>query len=313
MNIYEAMSRQAQSCPKCSFEKVWKYGSRKTKFGVMRKFMCTKCGHVWEVEVSKIWSVNPELIKPIERLMERVIGDAERGIALKECGWEEFDAETRKALLKTGLCEQNSKTGRIRILSSAELPEDLATLQTARTLLDVRKALEIAQELEDTWRGEGRYKAMLQGLGHMLDSGVRTVSPALLAGDKKDEKMFSWDWFSLAHNAVNSLVLTAVDEMWNDRIEKVKMARRLLGDMVQVAEDVENVLQWRLVVGKLGKEALEALGFLWFADKRLQEIESPVGKRVAQRALLKVVGAETPKKIEAILSEVEVNYVNFPW
>lgn len=307
------MSREAQSCPKCSSEKVWKYGSRRAKHGVLRKFMCPACGHVWEVEVSKIWSVDPELVKPLERLMERVIGDAERGIAVKECGWEEFDAETRKALLKTGLCEQNSKTGRIRILSSAELPEDFATLETARTLLDVRKAVKIAQELEDIWRGEGRYEAVLQGLGLMLDSGVRTVSPALLASAKKDEKMFSWDWFSLAHKAVNSLVLTAVDEMWNDRIEKVEMARRLLGDMVQVAEDVENVLQWRHVVGKLGKEALEALGFLWFADKRLQELESSIGKRVAQRALLKLVGTETPKKIETILSEAEVNYVNFPW
>jgi len=294
-------------------QRVWKYGSRRTELGILKKFLCPACGHVWEVQALEVRSVPPELFKPIIKLMERAIGDAQRGESLRERGWEEFDGETAAALIQTGLCEQDSKSGKVRIFPSVELPGDLATLETAKMLLDVRKAEKIAEELEIVWRGEGKYEAVLQGLGRMLESGVRSTSPARLACVRKDGKMFSWDWFSLAHKAVNSLVLTAVVEMWKDKGEKVQMARRLLGDMVQLANDVEKVLQWKDVVSRLGREALEALGFLWFADLRLQEIESSVGKRVAQRALLTVVGVEKPEKIEETLSEVNVDYVNFPW
>lgn len=307
------MPEEAQKCPKCMSQRVWKYGSRRTEHGILKKFLCPACGHVWEVPVLKVQSVTPELFKPIMKLMERAIGDAERGGAVRNRGWEEFDGQTATALLETGLCERNSKTGKIRISPSAELPEDLATLGTAKMFLDVRRAEKIAQELKIVWKDQGRYEAVLQGLSRMLESGVRTMSPVRLTFVRKDEKMFTWDWFSLAHKAVNSLVLTAVDEMWKDQGEKVQMARRLLGDVVQMTDDVEKVLQWKDVVSKLGGETLEALGFLWFADLRLHEIESSVGKKVAQRALLSMVGVETPKKIEKVLSEVGVNYVNFPW
>jgi len=308
-----SMLKEAQNCPKCLSQRVWSYGSRRKELRVLKKLLCPACGHVWEIEVSEVRSVSPELVKPIMKLMERVIGDAERGVSVRERGWVGFDAETAEALLETRLCERDWKTGKIRVVPSAELPEDLAALETAKIFLDVRKAEKIAKELEDVWRGQGRYEAVMCGLRRMLESGVRTVSPVRLARAREDWKMCSSEWFSLAHQAVNSLVLIAVEEMWKDRREKVERARELLGDMVRLAEDVEKVLRWRDVVGKLGREALEALGFLWFADRRLGEIESSVGKRVAQRELLAVIGPETPKKIEAVLAETGVSYVNFPW
>jgi len=295
-------------CPKCGFQKVWKYGSRRKELRVLNKFLCTICGYVWEVEAPQVWSVGSELVEPLVKLMERAIGDAEKGMAARERGWAEFDAKTTEALVLTGLCERNGKTGKIRILPSAELPEDLATLGAAKTLLDVRKTENVAHELVGVWRGQGRYEAVLRGLGRMIESGIRVVSPVRLEGE-----MCSWDWFSLAHQAVNSLVLIAAEEMWRDESEKVEMARKLLGERVCGAEDVEKVLRWKNVVRGLGREALEVLGFLWFADMRLQQVEDPLGKRVAQRVLLADVGAETLKKIEEVLAEMEVSYVNFPW
>jgi hypothetical protein len=125
--------------------------------------------------------------------------------------------------------------------------------------------------------------------------------------------MCSWDWFSLAHQAVKSLVLIAVEEMWKDEIKKVETAKKLLGDKLPLADDVEKILRWKDVVVRLGKETLEALGFLWFADLFLQQIESPAGRKVAQGALVSLIGADTPKKIEEVLTEMEVDYVNFPW
>jgi len=308
------MAMETQKCPKCGSQRVWRYGSRRTAFGVLKKFLCPSCGHVWEVELSEMWSLDSKIIKPMIRLMERAIGDAEKGVISRERGWEQLDAETEEGLLQTGLCEQNVKTGKIRIIPAAKLPEDLAALETAKILLDVRKAEKLARELEDVWRGPERDEAVIRGLGRMLESGIRTASPVSLARVREDGKLYSWDWFSLAHQAVNSLVLAAVEQMWNERNEKVELARRLLGDMIKLAEDVDKVLRWKDVANKLGKEALEALGFLWFADWRLQrEVESSLGKRVAQRTLLAVVGAETPKVIEKVLTEMEVNYVNFPW
>jgi len=307
------MAEEVPKCPKCASQRIWKYGSRRTELGVLRKFLCPQCGHVWEVQALEVQSVAPELFRPIMKLMERAVGDAERGVPVRQRGFEEFDAKTVAALVQTGLCERDSESGKIRIYQSAELPADLATFETAKMLLDVRRAEKIAHELEIVWRGEGRYGAVLQGLGRMLESGIRTTSPARLAFVRGDGKMFSGDWFSLAHKAVRSLVLTAVVEMWKDETEKVRMSKKILGDAVQLAEDVEKVLRWKDVVSRLGKETLEALGFLWFADLRLREIESSVGKRVVQRALLRVVGLQSAEKIEETLSEVDVDYVNFPW
>jgi predicted RNA-binding Zn-ribbon protein involved in translation (DUF1610 family) len=300
------MSEESQRCPKCSSEKIWRYGSRRKGHSVLRKFLCPACGHIWEAETSEVWSVKPDLVDLIVKLMEKAVGDAERGTAANERGWMEFDKKTAEELLGTNLCERDESGSRIRILPQAQLPEDLAGFGVANTFLSIRTAEKVELELEEMWKDQRRYEAVLQGLKRMLESGVRTISPELLGG----EKIYSWDWFTLAHNAVNSLVLTAAEMMWDN---KVDMARELLGERVRGAEVVENVLHWKDVLARLGRDAVEALGFLWFADVRLQQAEDPVAKRAILKTLLESVGEKSLRKIKETLEEMEVSYVNFPW
>jgi hypothetical protein len=267
------------------------------------------CGYVWEVEMLQTWSISPQLVKPLMKLMEKAIGDIERGVPLGEQGWVEFDDETKDALLQTGLCEHDTKTGKIRILSSVKLPEDLTSLEQARIYLEINKAQKVVEELKEIWRSQRKYKAILSGLIRMLDSGMRAISPVRL----EIGNVCSWDWFSLAHNSVNTLVLTAAEKIWSDDEDKMKIAQSFLGDRIHGAEDVEKALRWRDFVNKLEREAIEALGFLWYADIYLQRIEDPLARKIALKSVLDIIGADNLKKIEEVLVEMDINYVNFPW
>jgi hypothetical protein len=300
------MSEKSPICPKCSSQKVWRYGSRKKGLNVLRKFLCPACGHIWEAEISQVWSVKPDLVNLVVKLMERAVGDVERGTTANDCGWMEFDKKTAEELLETNLCERDEKSSRIRILPSAQLPEDLAELGVTKTFLDIRKAEKVELELEEMWRDQRRYNAILQGLKRMLESGVRAISPELLRGSE----IHAWDWFSLAHKAVNSLVLTAAERMWDN---KADMARKLLGEKINGADVLEDILHWKDVLAKLGRDGVEPLGFLWFADLRLEQVDDPVANRAAKRALLGCIGEKSLRKIGETLAEMDVNYVNFPW
>ena len=307
------MANETRECPGCSSMRIWRYGSRTIGNGSTKRYLCRNCGHVWEESLDSpiIRSVNDKAIMHIRRLMEKAVGDAERGFPVKDRGWIKCDKEMADALLRTDLCEIDKKREEIRILPSVEFPDDLAALDATKMLLDVRRAETIAQELIRIWKTDGRYNAIMQGLRSMLDSGIRIISPKRF---EMEEKMCSWEWFTLAHNAVNSLVLMASEAMWKDDIEEIDMARKSLGDKAPGTEDVERILRWRDVTNGLGRDTLEALGFLWFTDGRLQEIESSVGKRIAQNAILKVIGLDKSiNRMEEVLGKTEANYVNFPW
>jgi hypothetical protein len=243
------------------------------------------------------------------KLIERAVGDIERGVVPEDRGWMSFDTEISNGLLQTGLCEREEKSGKVRIVSSVEIPNDLAELGPSRVLKDVRMAETVGQELTQMWRQKKTCEPVLQGLRGMLSSGIRTVSPERL----QEAELCSWEWFSMAHTAIGSLVMTAAEKMWSHDSTRMEVAKRHCGEKVPAAQIVEKTLRWKEVVDGLGKDGLEALGFMWFADGRLQSVENPIGKRIAQRVLIKSIGLGSFNMIEEVVTKAEADYVNYPW
>lgn len=278
----------------------------------MKKFMCPSCGHVWEEKDSRVKSIDRNLVEHIQKLMLKTIGDTERRIPFEQQGWQEFDPQTSNSLLLTSLCERDA-TGRIRLIPNAEIPPDIAALSTAKTYVDLQRAWKLTNELERIWRSEQRNEAVLKGLARMLENGIRTVSPMSLTVAIEKDKLVSADWFTLAHQAVNPLVMSAAKQIWKDDASRIEAAQKLLGDATALADNADKVLKWKQVVHKLGTDALEALGFLWFADTILEKIDSSEVKIIVQRELVNLIGIDMPRKIESALEEEDVDYVYFPW
>ena len=162
----------------------------------------------------------------------------------------------------------------------------------------MREAKGVLHELKRTWEGKERSQAVLRGLRRMLESSLQTISPRRLREKWGTEY---WDYFSCAKRSIESLVSIAAEVMGVELRKRNPEASR-----------VEEVLGWEKAVRMLGRERLEALGFLWFADEKLLQLGS-IGRRVVMRESLSMVGKYKLADLDGILEEAEVECIGFPW
>ncbi len=150
------------------------------------------------------------------------------------------------------------------------------------------------QQLRETWAGPRRREAVIHGLERMLKSGLSTVAPQQL-----DEELLSI-WFSVVGKATKEMVHTADRRLYGTEVpDKAPLMRR-----------IEEALRWGEILDGLGKGIVEKIGFLWYADERLEE-EEPDPKD-----LFGIVGGFSEgekRKLEEIFESVGKSYVIFPF
>jgi hypothetical protein len=278
-----------------------------------------------EEPIIQVKSIPPAIQEIFFNLIKKRIVDAEKNLPIEERGWEKVNPSEEKMLLNTGMCEKNEKTGEIRVKNLTELPADILLHNDAKTFVEICKAERIVQELEKKWRESEKYKEIVKGIKRMLESGLDAVSPRYFFKIKKKfgSKIELFEWYIVAHKAVDFLVLQACEMIWGKNSTQVKAAYKILNLQPLTSEtenkidEVSKILRWEEVIRKLGKENLEALGFLWAADEYLKEIENPMVNKAARIDVLNLIGdiylENIDNKIEEIASELEIEYIYLPW
>jgi hypothetical protein len=318
---------QLPYCPQCYSTHIWRFGKRRVTNVIIRRFRCLTCKYVWEIEepIIQIKSIPPTIQEIFFNLIKKRIVDAERNRPIEERGWEKVNPNEERMLLNTGMCEKHEKTGEIRIKNLTELPPDILLHDDAKTFVEICKAERIVQELEKKWRGPEKYKEIVKGIKRMLESGLDAVSPRYFFKIKKEfgSKIELFEWYKFAHKAINFLALQACEIIWGKNSAQTKAAYEILNlqsltpQIESKIDEVRKILRWEDVIGKLGKENLEALGFLWAADEYLKEIENPMVNKAARIDVLNLIGDKYLKnidnKIEEIVSQLEIEYIYFPW
>jgi hypothetical protein len=306
---------------------VWRFGKRRVTNIIVRRFRCLTCKHVWEIEepIIQVKSIPPTIQEIFFNLIKKRIVDAEKNLPIEERGWEKVNPSEERMLLNTGMCEKNEKTGEIRIKNLTELPPDILLHDDAKTFIEICKAERIVQELEKKWRGPEKYKEIVKGIKRMLESGLDAVSPRYFfkIKEKFGSKIGLFGWYKFAHEAVDFLVLQACEIIWGKNSTQTKAAyeilnlRSLTSETESKIDEVRKILKWEKIIGKLGKENLEALGFLWAADEYLKEIENPMANKAARIDVLNLIGdiylENIDNKIEEIVSQLEIEYIYLPW
>jgi hypothetical protein len=318
---------QLPYCPQCYSTRVWRFGKRRVTNIIVRRFRCLTCKYVWEIEepIIQIKSIPPTIQEIFFNLIKKRIVDAEKNLPIEERGWEKVNPSEERTLLSTGMCEKNEKTGEIRVKNLTELPADILLHNDAKTFVEICKAERIVQELEKKWKGPERYKEIVKGIKRLLESGLDAVSPRYFFKIKNDlgSKIELFEWYMVAHKAIDFLVLQACEMIWGKNSPLTKVAYKILNLQPLTSEteskidEVRKILKWEEVIRKLGKENLEALGFLWAADEYLKEVENPLANKIARIDVLNLIGDKylenIDNKIEEIASELEVEYIYLPW
>jgi len=148
-------------------------------------------------------------------------------------------------------------------------------------------------ELRKIWTAPTRREAVLHGIGKMLESGMSTIAPHLVG-----EEELSTGWFSIARQTIKWMVKAAAKKLYGAEVPEPPI----------VAGRIMKTLKWEEIVDGLGKDIVEKLGFLWYADEQLREVSAE-----ELLAVVDGISEEEKEKFERVLEDTERSYIIFPF
>jgi hypothetical protein len=151
-------------------------------------------------------------------------------------------------------------------------------------------------KLKRIWESD-RKDAVLKGLRSMLSCGLSTIAPQQFGAE--GEELLSV-WFKILDKVIEGMVRTAAVKLYGEQPSakdpEVKKAER--------------ALKWEEIIDGMGKELLEKLGFLWYAEEAVEPGD------FEPEELFSLVGSFSDKEIERFmkaLEETEKSYVILPF
>jgi len=152
---------------------------------------------------------------------------------------------------------------------------------------------ETIMELRKIWMASSRREEVLHGIEKMLESGVNTIDPHLVG-----EEELSTGWFSIARQTIEWMVKLTAKKLYGAEAPEPPM----------VAGKIMKILKWEEIVDGLGKDIVEKLGFLWYADEQLEEVSAE-----ELLAIVDGISEEEKEKFERVLEDAERGYIIFPF
>jgi hypothetical protein len=260
-----------------------------------------------------------ESLKLLKELLGLFVNDIERGIDPKIAGWTERANEEVWMLVERGMCERLGSKVRIAF---CPLPSEIVAKlnDDSRWLAEVHeeviRAVTTVDEIERVIEDDSlRPAALFLGWKRMLmTSGFPVVVDRVL------QEGFAPDGWTMAAAQASSALSLSVIKKWWDKKEVEEGLRRLsISEEVrpsQNAERVKRVLKWDVVANILRKDKVLTLGYLWFADFKIEnflysESLTYIQKRVweTMEKVTRRNGAALRESIANVVEEREVEKV----
>jgi len=278
---------------------VRKYGKVHLRQGVLQKFKCMSCKHVWH---SRLLQCIPEdLSDLVFEMLRTFVRDIEARKPLSKAGWVPLNEDYVKKLRSINFCEIDYENMNGRIDYRSCLPEELLLTDEGRIFCEILRALETVQEIEALKNDEYEYlKAVMAGLGGMFKNA--RFSFWEMEEGSIPEKLRNFvlrpQWSIIAEKISHSLILNLLKSMWgvDSILKEYEEANDKSIDFYLlrfVIHEIEESSQWRKIIGffKLNKDLLEALGLVWYVSQKTidREIEYLGAKLLIFEAAIKIV------------------------
>ena len=276
-----------------------KYGKVHLRQGVLQKFKCMSCKHVWH---SRLLQCIPEdLSDLVFEMLRTFVRDIEARKPLSKAGWVPLNEDYVKKLRSINFCEIDYENMNGRIDYRSCLPEELLLTDEGRIFCEILRALETVQEIEALKNDEYEYlKAVMAGLGGMFKNA--RFSFWEMEEGSIPEKLRNFvlrpQWSIIAEKISHSLILNLLKSMWgvDSILKEYEEANDKSIDFYLlrfVIHEIEESSQWRKIIGffKLNKDLLEALGLVWYVSQKTidREIEYLGAKLLIFEAAIKIV------------------------
>ena len=300
-----------------------KYGKVRLRQGVLQKFKCMSCGHVWHSRLPQC--IPEDLFDLVLEMLRTFIRDIEARKPLSKAGWVPLNEDYVKKLRSINFCEIDYENMSGRIAYRSRIPEELLLTDEGRIFCEILRSLEVVQEIEALKNNDHEYlEAVMAGLDEMFKNA--RLSFWEMEEGSIPEKLHNFvlrpQWNTIAEKISHSLTLNLLKSIWSmDSILKEYEEandKSIDFDLLRFAiHEIEESSQWRKIIGffKSNKDLLEALGLAWYVSQRTidREIEYLGAKLLIFEAAMKIVAernGETTNSLRDKLASLSENLDN---
>lgn len=289
-------------CPRCGSSQVRKYGKVRLQQGILQKFRCMSCKHVWHTRI--VQCIPEDMSDLVFRMFRAFIRDIDAGKCLSDAGWIPLNDNEIERLREIDFCEIDYENMNGRINYKSQIPTELLLTEEGRVFHEFLRAVGIAQKVEALKNNDAEYlKAVAAGLNEMLKNAqfIFWEKKKGFIPEKLHNVVLSPKWGVFAKKIAYLLTVNLLESIWGiSDVSKLHLGsnkEEIAGfnsNINSVINEIKENPQWAKIIDffRSNKDVLEALSLAWFVSQRA--IEEEIGYLGAELLIL-----ETAMKIVA--------------